>query len=95
MLAWGYVTTTIVSTLLFSSQALAQVSSGQAPVHLPNERRVLPEGQAPQPRVGTDGRSRRVFFYRPGAKNGVAYDTLEKCGEAYDRAGKVGVCVMK
>jgi hypothetical protein len=35
------------------------------------------------------------FYYHPGDLKGVPYGTIEDCTKARQRAGDVGVCVMK
>ena len=37
----------------------------------------------------------RAFYYRPGDLKGVPYDTIEECTKARQKAGDVGICVMK
>lgn len=40
--------------------------------------------------------SRHAFFYyRPGELKGTPYQTIEECWQASQKAGNVGVCVMK
>jgi hypothetical protein len=36
-----------------------------------------------------------VYFYRPGDLEGVAYDTLQDCREAQEKAGNKGICIVK
>lgn len=37
----------------------------------------------------------KVFNYRPGDRNGVAYETIEDCSQARQQDGGVGVCVVR
>jgi hypothetical protein len=39
--------------------------------------------------------SHHTFYYHPGDIKGVPYDTIKECLQATQRAGNVGVCVMK
>ena len=38
---------------------------------------------------------KQAFYYPPGDLKGVPYNTIEDCTKARQRAGDVGVCVMK
>jgi hypothetical protein len=37
----------------------------------------------------------QTFYYSPGSLTGAGYPTVEECWQARDRAGGVGVCVIK
>lgn len=47
--------------------------------------------QPPQPTKP----SPQTFYYSPGSLTGTGYPTVEDCWQARDRAGGVGVCVIK
>jgi endonuclease YncB( thermonuclease family) len=49
-----------------------------------------PQNKFSQPRRGEP---RHVIYYRPGERTGTRYQTI--CEQAWQRAGNVGVCVMK
>jgi hypothetical protein len=39
--------------------------------------------------------SHHAFYYQPGDIKGVAYETIEECWQAMQKADNVGVCVLK
>ena len=39
--------------------------------------------------------SNHAFYYRPGDIKGVPYDRIEACWQTRQRAGNVGVCVLR
>jgi hypothetical protein len=55
------------------------------------EEAVAASPAAPPARRGPQ----QTFYYPPGSLTGTAYPTVEECSQARDRAGGVGVCVIK
>ena len=83
--------------LLFWMVAISCLSC-VAGAQQPNSYQILPPNSrlAPQPSQNPSPRSSsQAFYYRPGDLNGVPYDTMEGCENARQRAGNVGVCILK
>ena len=49
----------------------------------------------PQPTPPPSPRGPQHIYYPPGDLTGTRYSTNEECNQARQRAGNVGVCVMK
>jgi uncharacterized membrane protein YdfJ with MMPL/SSD domain len=39
--------------------------------------------------------SLHAVYYRPGDLKGIAYDSIVQCSKAREKAGNIGVCVIK
>lgn len=57
-----------------------------------NSRRSGNRASSPSPRAAEP---QQVMYFRPGEFSGTRYPTLHDCERARERAGNVGVCVMK
>jgi endonuclease YncB( thermonuclease family) len=55
-----------------------------------NSQQTKDKPSPPQPK-----QPKQVFYYRPGDRLGTPYRTLDECERARQRAGNIGVCMMK
>ena len=62
-------------------------------VHVPDE--YVADDTTVAPAAPAPPEPNYAVYYRPGDLTGSRYQTLEKCEQAKDQAGNVGVCVLK